>query len=83
MKTKYTVSVRFQFIQFGEVDTVSEKFNCTIKITSKWHENQLIENYDKTKHWNPQLFIENCSIDKYQESIEYSFLRIVNSSQVL
>jgi hypothetical protein len=44
MKTKYTVSVRFQFIQFGEVDTVSEKFNCTIKITSKWHENQLIEN---------------------------------------
>lgn len=82
-QTKYKVTVRFEFIQFGEVDTVAEKFHCVVKITSKWHENKLIEKYDVNKHFNPQLFVENSLFDKFEETIEYNLVQMNKDMKVI
>jgi hypothetical protein len=68
------VRVCIEFFQIGEVDTQNEKFHARVKITSKWYDNTITDEYDEKNplHWNPKLFIENAYSDKFYEEISYS-----------
>jgi hypothetical protein len=66
------IECSIQFIQIGEVDTMNERYQAVVEIKAKWYDDEIIENYDPKKHWNPKLFIENASYDKNIEEINYS-----------
>ena len=74
------VEVRIEFISIGEVDTMNEKFQAQVKVTSRWYDDEEIDVYDKSKHWNPKLFIENA-LD-IREEIDYYVDRFNNKSIV-
>ena len=65
------VEVLFEFVKFGEIDTMNEKYQAEVNIESKWIElDQTITQYDPKKNWNPQLFIENA-LQLTKEQIDY------------
>ena len=67
-----TVFVRIEFLNFGEIDTMNEKFYAEVRIRSRWtHSGEKIDKFDKDKHWHPKLFIQNALSDKYQEEKNY------------
>jgi hypothetical protein len=77
MKQKI-VYVDIEFTRIGEIDNVNEKFYADILILLSWKENFVIEqHYDKDKHWNPEIYIENL-FSKPEETIEY-FISIEGS----
>lgn len=53
-----TVLVAIEFCRIGEIDTMNEKYHAEIQIETRWIENDVIDEYDAEKHWNPKLFIE-------------------------
>jgi hypothetical protein len=66
------IKCRIEFLQIGEVDTMNERYQATVKIKAKWYEDEIITEYDKNKYWNPKLFIENALHEKFYEEISYS-----------
>ena len=73
------VVVIIEFISIGEVDTTNEKYDAEVKIISKWIDDEEIDEYDKKKHWYPQLFIVNAFYD-VKEDILYHVDRFENKS---
>ena len=69
------VEVIIEFVKFGEIDTMNEKYQAEFNIESKWIENDnTIIKYDPKKHWNPQLYIENA-LQLTKEQINYEMER--------
>jgi hypothetical protein len=66
------VEVFIKFIRIGEIDTMNEKYHSEIRVESKWVDDEIIVEYDKAKHWNPLLDIEN-SLKELKE-IQYDLL---------
>ena len=69
------VEVHVVFLQIGEVDTISEKYQATVKIKARWFENSNITEYDPNLNWNPKIFIENALNEKFKEEITYETVR--------
>lgn len=63
------VFIDFEFFRIGEIDTSGEKFTAEICYTLTWIESGIINKYDKSKYWNPQIYIENSFI-KPDETVE-------------
>lgn len=64
---KRIVSVAFEFVRIGAIDTMNEKFEAEVNIESTWpvilalsENHDIFNNYDPEKHWNPCLFVENA-----------------------
>ena len=74
--------MRIEFINLGEIDTMNEKYSAEVRIKSRWYDDEEIEEFDKKKHWNPRLYIENALADKYQEDISFNVSRIDGKSIV-
>ena len=64
------VECRVEFIVVGKVNTIDECFSATIKIVSKWHENEIISKYNPDVHWNPKIYVENSipEVNYFQET---------------
>ena len=64
------VECRVEFIVVGKVNTIEECFSATIKICSKWHENEIINKYNRDMHWNPKIYVENSipEVNYFQET---------------
>ena len=61
-----------EFFKIGKVDTFNEEFSATVKIRSKWYENETINKYNPEFHWNPRLFVENAVPDlQFFQEISY------------
>lgn len=69
------IEIRVEFLTIGEVDTMNERYEAEVRIKSRWYDEDIIEEYDKDKHWNPKLFIENALYDVKQD-ISYSVSKI-------
>ena len=61
------VQVRIEFISFGDIDTMNDKFNAEVRIASRWIDDKtdfgderVFEKDKKFKFWHPNLFIENA-----------------------
>ena len=64
---KRIVSVAFEFVRIGGIDTLNEKFEAEVNIESTWpvilalsENHDIYDNYNPQKHWNPYLFLENA-----------------------
>ena len=68
--TPKVVNVAIEFLKIGEIDTMNEKYQAEARIESRWHEKQQISEYDRKKHWNPELYIENI-LQETKEQIRY------------
>lgn len=64
------VTIDIEFTRIGEIDTVNEKYYVELEIRSSWNIDEIIHEYDKNRHWNPEIFIEN-SFYKAEEVIKY------------
>ena len=73
------IEVRIEFMSLGEVDTMNEKYQAEVKIRSRWYDDEIIDQYDKNKHWNPKLFIRNALHD-LKEDISYHCTRMDNKT---
>jgi hypothetical protein len=73
------IEVRIEFLTFGEVDTMNEKFQAEVRVRSRWYDDEDIDIYDKTKHWYPKLFIENALHD-VKEEISYQVDKLNDKS---
>ena len=64
------VECRVEFVVVGKVNTVDECFSATIKIRSKWNENEIINKYNPEYHWNPKIYVENSipEVNFFQEA---------------
>lgn len=76
------VWVRIEFITFGEVDTMNERYHAEVKIRSKWYDDGEIDEYDSTRHWNPKLYIENAMPD-VKEEFKYTVTKIGDKVMVI
>jgi hypothetical protein len=73
------VHIVVEFMRMGEIDTLNEKFHADLFIESKWIETENIGNeYDPKKHWNPRLYIENA-FQEPKEIIRYEMSRDANN----
>jgi hypothetical protein len=78
------VEVSIVFLQIGEVDTINEKFQANIKITSKWCEYTVLDDYDSRKDWNPEIFISNVlHLEKFKEEISYDLLKYSDKTIII
>ena len=64
------VECRVEFVVVGKVNTIDECFSATIKIRSKWNENEIISKYNPDIHWNPKIYVENSipEVNFFQEA---------------
>lgn len=74
-----TIESRCEFLTFGEVDTFREQFKASVLIRSRWVENEVIEEYDPEKHWNPHLYIQNLMFEKFFETVRYKCVQLDNN----
>jgi len=72
--TKKIIRISVEFQWFGQIDTANEKFQCRIRIESKWYENELMTEYNSKINWNPLLYIENCCYEKLNEDVSYEII---------
>lgn len=76
------IQVSIEFLTIGEVDTLNEKFQAEVRITSKWCDNQYDkEEYEKDVDWNPYLFIEN-SMHDVKEEFKYKVEKFDNRREI-
>lgn len=71
IKSSKLVKINVEFLWFGQVDTVNEKFQAIVCIESKWYENTHLTEYSPKTDWNPKLYIENSGFEKMNEDISY------------
>jgi hypothetical protein len=77
-RVQKTVESSFEFINFGEIDTMTSVFQAEVIIESKWifidgdiGDSSQTVMYDPKTHWNPKLYIENAkAINKEEVSYE-------------
>ena len=75
------VEVSIEFLSLGEIDTMSERYEAEVRIRSRWYDDEEIDEYDKTRHWYPKLFIVNALPD-VKEEIRYRVERLNDKSIV-
>lgn len=68
------IQVSVEFLRFGEIDTMNEKYYAEICIEAIWAINRPIKAYDPNVEWNPKLYIENLLLDP-KEEITYEIKR--------
>ena len=73
------VEVSIEFLSLGEIDTMSERYEAEVRIRSRWYDDEEIDEYDKSRHWYPKLFIVNALPD-VKEDIRYRVERLENKS---
>ena len=73
------VEVSIEFLSLGEIDTMNEKYEAEVRIKSRWYDDEEIDEYDKSIHWYPKLFIVNALPD-VKEDIRYRVERLQNKS---
>lgn len=76
------VECSIEFLQIGEVDTMNERYQAIVQTKSKWYENESITEYNPKQHWNPKLFIENASHEKFQEDISYTVTNLSDKTMI-
>lgn len=64
------VNVSMKFERIGEIDSIREHFYAEVVLKLDWRLDMKIKRYDKKKHWNPMVYIEN-SLNKLEEKINY------------
>ncbi len=64
------IECRVEFVRVGNVDTFRECYSATVKIRSKWYENEIITEYNPNLHWNPCIYIENA-ISNTNDEVKY------------
>lgn len=50
---------------------MNEQYDAEINFEATWTENQMLNTYDPSIHWNPLLYIENLLSEK-KETITYT-----------
>ena len=73
------VEVSIEFLSLGEIDTMSERYEAEVRIRSRWYDDEEIDEYDKSIHWYPKLFIVNALPD-VKEEIRYRVERLHEKS---
>ena len=73
------IEVSIEFLSLGEIDTMSERYEAEVRIRSRWYDDEEIDEYDKTRHWYPKLFIVNALPD-VKEEIRYRVERLNDKS---
>ncbi len=76
------IQSRCEFLKFGEVDTFMEQFKASVLIRSRWFDEEMIEEYDPEKHWNPHLYIQNLIPEKFFETVRYKCVRHENRTEI-
>ena len=76
------VWVMIEFVRIGEIDTMNEKYQAEVRIEARWIENQQINEYDRKKHWNPELYIENI-LQEQKEQTKYDVSRDSRNDSVI
>ena len=72
--SKKIVRINVEFEWFGQIDTANEKFQCRVRIESKWYENEIMTEYNSKQDWSPLLYIDNCSYEKMNENVSYEIV---------
>lgn len=64
------VQIQFEIINIGRISTLNESFEAELVIHARWkafnqdminlNDDSVLE-YDASKHWNPELYIENLT----------------------
>ena len=68
---------RVEFVKIGQIDTREEYYGATVKIKTKWYENEIIKKYDPEVHWNPKIYIENAIVDvNYFQDVSYEVAQV-------
>lgn len=61
------IQVSVEFLRFGEIDTMNEKYYAEVCIETTWVEKRLTRNYDPKVDWNPKIYIENSLLEPKEE----------------
>lgn len=64
-----------EFLRFGEIDTMNEKYYAEVCIEATWFEKKFSKFYDPKVDWNPKLYIENSLLEP-KEEIVYEIKRL-------
>ena len=54
---------------------MNEKFSADIKIESSWEDENVIDRYNESTDWNPNLFIDNI-LSENRKTMKYKIERI-------
>ena len=77
------IECRIEFVKIGRIKTIEEEFSATVKIRSKWYEDEIIEKYDPKIHWDPKIYIENAVVNvNYFQDVSYKTVQIENRTLV-
>lgn len=70
-ETPKEIQVSVEFLRFGEIDTMNEKYYAEICIEATWLDDKLpglaVKLYDPKTRWNPKLYIENALLEPKEE----------------
>ncbi|RMZ95185.1 gamma-aminobutyric acid receptor subunit rho-2-like [Brachionus plicatilis] len=75
------VHISVQFMRFGEINTINERYYAEILIESNWIIYKCTDKYSPVFDWNPKLYIEN-SINEPKEEITYELQKFYNMTKV-
>lgn len=81
MGSSREVHISVQFMRFGEIDTIHERYYAEIQIESNWIVYKSIDMYNPHFDWNPKLYIEN-SINEPKEEISYELQKFYDMTKV-
>jgi hypothetical protein len=82
-KNARNVYVSVQITKIGDIDTMNDRYQGVFEIESRWIDDELIQKYEPSKHWNPRIYIENIFQD-INEEIKYEIVeRIFQSKQTI
>jgi hypothetical protein len=79
---EHVIDVSVKFYRIGEIDIMNEKFLAEFKLYISWEDDEVIDEYDPKKHWNPQIVIENA-FTKSEEQVEYRLTKFADKTGVL
>lgn len=75
------IQVSVEFLRFGEIDTMNEKYYAEICIEATWLVNKQMKSYDPKSDWNPKLYIENSLLEPKEENV-YEIKRFYNMTVI-
>lgn len=75
------VHISVQFMRYGEIDTIHERYFAEILIESNWIIDKPVEKVNPLLDWNPKLYIEN-SINEPKEEISYELKQFYDMNKV-
>lgn len=75
------VHICVQFMRYGEIDTIHERYYAEILIESNWIIYKSIESVNPLIDWNPKLYIEN-SINEPKEETSFELKKFYDMTKV-